>query len=38
MEVPTNGWFILKDTIKMDDLGVPLSPTGNLQIRKYHQV
>ena len=27
MGVPPNGWFILKDTIKMDDLGVHLSPT-----------
>ena len=27
MEVPPNGWFILKDAMKMDDLGVPVSPT-----------
>ena len=24
IEVPQNGWFIMKHPIKMDDLGVPL--------------
>ena len=24
IRVPQNGWFILKNPIKMDDLGVPL--------------
>ena len=35
--VPQNGWFILENTIKMDDLGAPLfSETPNWLQMKIH--
>ena len=32
---PQNGWFIVKNTIKMDDLGVPLFQQTFIYIYNY---